>query len=63
MASATLLGLLALSMFVFFFILILVGYPVAFSFAGTAVIFTILGIALGAFNPNLLKLLPSRWFG
>jgi tripartite ATP-independent transporter DctM subunit len=63
MASTTILGLLALSMFVFFFVLILIGYPVAFSFAGTAVVFTVLGIALGAFNPNLLKLLPSRWFG
>lgn len=54
---------LALVMFVFFFILILIGYPVAFSFAGTAVAFGALGLVLGAFDTNLLRLLPSRWFG
>ena len=54
---------LAIAMFVFFFVLILYGYPVAFSFAGTAVVFVVIGVAVGAFNLNLLKLLPSRWFG
>ncbi len=54
---------LALVMFVFFFVLILYGYPVAFSFAGTAVVFMVLGLALGAFDINLLRLLPNRWFG
>ncbi len=54
---------LAIAMFVFFFVLILYGYPVAFSFAGTAVVFVVIGVAVGAFNLNLLKLLPNRWFG
>ncbi|MFZ1756198.1 MAG: TRAP transporter large permease subunit [Caldilineaceae bacterium] len=54
---------LAIAMFVFFFVLILYGYPVAFSFAGTAIVFVVLGVAFGAFNLNLLKLLPNRWFG
>ena len=54
---------LALVMFVLFFVLILYGYPVAFSFAGTAVIFGLMGLALGAYDLNVLKLLPSRWFG
>lgn len=54
---------LALVMFVFFFVLILYGYPVAFSFAGTAVAFMALGVALGAFDWKLLRLLPNRWFG
>lgn len=54
---------LAIVMFVFFFVLILYGYPVAFSFAGTAIVFVVLGVAFGAFNLNLLKLLPNRWFG
>ncbi|MDQ4077080.1 MAG: TRAP transporter large permease subunit, partial [Chloroflexota bacterium] len=53
---------LALVMFVLFFVLILYGYPVAFSFAGTAVVFVVIGLAVGAFNLNLLRLLPSRWF-
>ena len=54
---------LAIAMFVFFFALILYGYPVAFSFAGTGILFIVLGITFGAFDLNLLKLLPSRWFG
>lgn len=54
---------LALVMFVLFFILILSGYPVAFSFAGTAITFGLIGLALGAFDANLLRLLPNRWFG
>lgn len=54
---------LAIIMFVFFFILILYGYPVAFSFAGTAIVFLVIGLALGAFNPRLLLLLSNRWFG
>ena len=54
---------LALVMFVLFFVLILYGYPVAFSFAGTAFVFMLIGWALGIFNMNWIKLLPNRWFG
>jgi tripartite ATP-independent transporter DctM subunit len=54
---------LALLMFVAFFGILMLGYPVAFSFAGTAFIFGLLGLALGAFDANLLRLLPNRWFG
>ncbi len=55
--------ILALTMFAIFIGLILTGYPVAFSFAGTAIVFSILGHVTGTFDPDLLKLLPSRWFG
>lgn len=54
---------LAIVMFALFLILILSGYPVAYSFAGTAIVFGALGLSLGAFDLNLLKLLPNRWFG
>lgn len=54
---------LAVIMFVGFFIFIMSGYPVGYSFAATAILFGGIGYALGAFNLNLLKLLPSRWFG
>lgn len=54
---------IAIVMFVLFLFLILSGYPVAFSFAGTAIVFGGIGLALGAFDLNLLKLLPNRWFG
>ncbi len=54
---------LAMTMFVGFFGLLLTGYPVAFSFAGTAIIFGLIGLALDAFPLHLLNALPSRWFG
>ena len=54
---------IAIVMFVLFLFLILSGYPVAFSFAGTAIVFGGIGLAIGAFDPNLVKLLPNRWFG
>lgn len=39
------------------------GYPVAFSLAGVAIIFGLIGIALDVFDPILLVALPSRIFG
>jgi tripartite ATP-independent transporter DctM subunit len=54
---------LAVLMFVGFFFFLMSGYPVAFSFAGTAIVFGLIGLALGAFDLNLLLLLPNRWFG
>lgn len=53
----------AMIMFGLFMVLILSGYPVAYSFAGTAVIFLLIGLAIGAFDARLLRLLPNRWFG
>ena len=54
---------LAILMFVGFFFLLLSGYPVAFSFAGTAIVFGLLGLSVHAFDLALLRLLPNRWFG
>ncbi|MCB0084227.1 MAG: TRAP transporter large permease subunit, partial [Caldilineaceae bacterium] len=54
---------IAIVMFVLFFVMILYGYPVAFSFSGTAIVFGLIGLLLGAFDLNLLRLLPNRWFG
>ncbi len=54
---------LALAMFGGFLILLMLGYPVAFSFAGTAIVFGFIGYFLGVFNPNRLWLLPNLWFG
>lgn len=44
-------------------ILILAGYPVAFSLAGTALLFAFLGLAFGVFDIAYLKPLPQRIFG
>ena len=54
---------LAIIMFVGFLVLILSGYPVAFSFAGTAVVFFILGVLTDSLSALVLNGLFSRWFG
>lgn len=54
---------LSIVMFVGFFILLMTGYPVAFSFAGTGLVFGLIGWLVGAFEPSRLLLLPNLWFG
>lgn len=54
---------LALVMFLLLMGLILTGYPVAFSFAFTAVVFTFVGLGIDEFQVPQLRALPSRWFG
>lgn len=54
---------LAIAMFVGFFIILMTGYPVAFCFAGTGIVFGLLGWLVGAFDPDRLLLLPNLWFG
>ncbi len=50
-------------MFVVVFLLIFVGYPVAFALGGVAMIFGCLGIAAGLFDLDYLRLFPERVFG
>jgi tripartite ATP-independent transporter DctM subunit len=54
---------LALLMFAGMFLFLCSGYPVAFSFAGTAMVFGLIGLSLGAFNTSLINALPQRFFG
>lgn len=54
--------ILAFVMFALFLALLLIGYNVAYCFAGTAVVFTFIGDLLGVFDPRDLTLLPSRWY-
>ena len=42
---------------------LLVGYPVAFTLAGSSILFALLGIVFGFFDANLFKTLPMRIFG
>lgn len=44
-------------------LLILLGFPVAFTLAGTALIFACLGQVMGVFDPAFIAFLPSRLFG
>jgi tripartite ATP-independent transporter DctM subunit len=43
--------------------LILLGFPVAFTLAGTALIFAGIGYALGAFDPSFFGFFPNRIYG
>jgi tripartite ATP-independent transporter DctM subunit len=54
---------LAIAMFLGFFIFLMSGYPVAFSFAGTAIVFGLIGWFMDGFDPSRLLLLPNNWFG
>ena len=44
-------------------LILILGYPVALSLAGTALIAAAVGIASGSFEPALLSAMPSRLFG
>ena len=52
---------LAMLMFLIFMLMILTGYNVAFSFAGTALAFAFLGDLFDVFNPTTLNTLPIKW--
>ncbi|WP_129673106.1 TRAP transporter large permease subunit [Candidatus Chloroploca sp. Khr17] len=39
-----------------------IGYPVAFSLGGVAIIFGLIGTSLGVFDPILIRAMPSRIF-
>lgn len=54
---------LAIVMFVVICLVLLLGYPVAFSLAGTALIFAGVGHLFGVFDSSLLNALPSRIYG
>ena len=52
-----------LYLFATVFVLLLTGYPVAFTLAGTALIFTVIGEMTGTFDPAFLEALPNRLYG
>jgi len=54
---------LGLAMFAAVFVLLMVGFPVAFTLLGTAVAFAALGDLLGVFDLRLLNALPLRLLG
>ncbi len=54
---------MAFYLFAAVFVLLLFGYPVAFTLAGTALLFTFIGEATGTFDPAFLEALPNRLYG
>ncbi len=54
---------LALLMFIFVCLVLLSGYPVAFSLAGTGILFALIGVQMDLIHPAILKNAGSRLFG
>lgn len=54
---------MSLYLFATVFVLLLIGYPVAFTLAGSALLFTVLGEMTGTFDPAFLEALPNRLYG
>ena len=50
-------------MFLTVCLVLMAGYPVAFSLAGTALLFAFVGMLSGHFDPAYLQALPNRLFG
>ena len=56
-------GMMSLGLFVAVAAALLAGFPVAFTLAGVALIFALLGIITGIFDSAFLHAFPSRLFG
>ena len=57
------MAMIALLMFVLVIVVLMTGYPVAFTLAGVSLMFAVLGTLLGGFDSTLMHALPSRIFG
>ena len=55
--------LMAPIMFGALVVMLLLGYPIAFSLAANGIFFALVGIGLGLLTPELLQALPERVFG
>ncbi|WP_347329909.1 TRAP transporter large permease [Marinimicrobium locisalis] len=58
-----LIELLPLVMFAVVCLVLMLGYPVAFTLAGVSLLFAGVGIVTGTFEANLLRTFPSRIYG
>ena len=55
-------GLMSLGLFLAAGISLLAGFPVAFTLAGVALIFALIGIVAGVFDPSFLGAFPQSYF-
>ena len=53
----------AIIMFLTVIVILMTGYPVAFTLAGVSLLFALLGTWIGGFDTTLMNALPSRIFG
>ena len=56
-------GMMALGLFAAIGLALMVGFPVAFTLAGVALLFAGLGVMTGTFDPSFLEAFPNRIFG
>jgi tripartite ATP-independent transporter DctM subunit len=61
--TAFLIHNMAPIMFASLVVVLLLGYPAAFSLAAVGLIYALLGIELGLFHPDFLQALPERIYG
>ncbi|MEO8739811.1 MAG: TRAP transporter large permease subunit, partial [Casimicrobiaceae bacterium] len=61
--SAFLIANIAPLMFMSLVVVLLLGYPVAFSLGAVGIVFALLGIELGLLRPQLIQALPERVWG
>ncbi len=61
--TAFLIANMAPIMFASLVIILLLGYPAAFSLGAVGLIFAVVGIELGEFRPDFLQALPERVYG
>ena len=56
-------GLIPPLMFAVMVVFLLIGFPVAFSLAAIGMLFGLVGVSIGQFDPGFLQALPLRFFG
>jgi TRAP-type mannitol/chloroaromatic compound transport system permease large subunit len=61
--TAWLIHYMAPIMFGSLVVFLLLGYPVAFALAANGLLFALIGIELGLFQPDFLQALPQRVYG
>src|SRR2546423_9906383 len=61
--SAFLIANMAPIMFASLVVVLLLGYPAAFSLGAVGLIYALVGIGLGEFRPDFLQALPERVYG
>src|SRR3989454_11333101 len=61
--SAFLIANMAPIMFASLVVMLLLGYPAAFSLGAVGLIYAVVGIQLGEFRPDFLQALPERVYG
>ena len=56
-------GWLDMAMFGALCVFVLLGYPVSFTLAGTALVFSLIGISMGVFDVDFVGFFPNRIYG